>query len=368
MANKGVSCQAHSCALTLPFHFILSADKFPRTIQLRSRQSFVNMTLIVSPYEPSFQEEWDRFVRQANNGTLFHLRRFLAYHPEGRFQDHSLVFTGPKGLLALFPAAVQEIEGERCLVSHPGASYGGLVTPIGLSFKNSCGLVESLLDYAGEQGFGRITLTLPPTIYNRRLSNYGDFALLRHGLTYLRREVSSILYLEPTPEENLAKFTGASRRAVKKAPQSGVEVRFSRDYATFYDILLHNLKRRHNVQPTHTLEELLRLADLFPDEIHLLAAYLEGRMIAGITIFDANPDVTVAFYISHDEACQQYRAVNLLFYEMICGAIEEGFRYLDFGIFTVNMAPNFGLARFKESFGASGMFRDTLTIQLQQVG
>jgi len=322
------------------------------------------MTLTVSPYEPSFREEWDRFVRQANNGTLFHLRRFLSYHPAGRFQDHSLIFTGPKGLQALLPAAEKEVDGNRYLISHPGASYGGLVTPIGLSFQNSYALVESLSGHARQEGFDRITLTLPPTIYNRRLSNYVDFALLRHGFSYLRREVSSILYLENTPEENLAKFTAASRRAVNKARQSGVEVRFSRDIATFYDILLHNLKRRHNVQPAHTQDELLRLMELFPDEIHLLAAYLNGRMIAGITIFDTNPDVTLAFYISHDEAYQQHRAVNLLFYEMIRWAIERRFRYLDFGIFTVNMEPNLGLARFKESFGASGMFRDTLEITL----
>ncbi|UCH64266.1 MAG: GNAT family N-acetyltransferase [Fidelibacterota bacterium] len=322
------------------------------------------MTITVSPYEPSFQEEWDRYVRQASNGTLFHLRRFLGYHPQDRFQDHSLTFTGAKGLLALFPAAEQEVQGERHLVSHPGASYGGLVVPIGLSFQNSCELVESLLDYARRWGFQGITLTLPPTIYNRRLSNYLDFALLQQGFSYRRREVSSILYLEPSPEENLTKFTDASRRAVRKAQQSGIVVSLSHDYSTFYDILLHNLKRRHNVQPTHTLEELLRLADLFPDEIHLLAAYRGDRMIAGITIFDAGPDVTLAFYISHDEVFQQYRAVNLLFYEMICRAIEKGFRYLDFGIFTVQMEPNFGLARFKESFGSSGMFRDTLEIRL----
>ncbi|UCH09813.1 MAG: GNAT family N-acetyltransferase, partial [Fidelibacterota bacterium] len=249
--------------------------------------------------------------------------------------------------------------------SHPGASYGGLVTPIGLSFQNSYDLVQSLIEYAQDQGFQRISLTLPPTIYNRRLSNYVDFALLQHGFQYHRREVSSILHLEPTPEENLAKFTDASRRAVKKARQSGVQVHFSDDLKRYYDILIHNLKRRHNVQPTHTLDELLRLAELFPDEIHLLAAHLDDRMIAGITIFEANPDVTLAFYISHDEAYQQYRAVNLLFFEMICWAVEKGFRYLDFGIFTVFMEPNFGLARFKESFGASGMFRDTLTIDLK---
>ncbi len=324
------------------------------------------MSITVSPYQPPFKEEWDRYVRRANNGTLFHLRRFLGYHAEGRFQDHSLVFTGSKGLLALFPAAERAVEDRRELVSHPGASYGGLVTPVGLSFRNSYDLVESLLDYAYREGFQRVTLTLTPTIYNRRLSNYIDFALLQHGFTYQRREVSSILYLEKTPDENLVKFTDASHRALKKARQSGVQVRFSREFDAFYHILLHNLKRRHNVQPTHSLEELLRLAELFPDEIRLLAAYREDRMIAGITIFDANPDVTLAFYISHDEAYQQYRAVNLLFYEMIRWASEQGFRYLDFGIFTVHMEPNFGLARFKESFGASGMFRDTLTIDLGQ--
>ncbi|UCD37740.1 MAG: GNAT family N-acetyltransferase [Fidelibacterota bacterium] len=322
------------------------------------------MSITVSPYQPAFSEEWDRYVHQSNNGTIFHLRRFLSYHPEDRFQDHSLLLQGPKGLLALFPAAERVVDGRRQLVSHPGASYGGLVTPIGLSFKNSYDLVESLIDYAAGKGFDNITLTLTPTIYNRRLSNYVDFALLKHGFTYLKREVSSILFLEETPEENLAKFTPASQRAVRKAQQSELELRFSQDYTIFYDILLHNLKRRHNVQPTHTLEELLRLVDLFPDDIRQLGAYLDDRMIAGITIFDANPDVTLAFYISHDEAYQQYRAVNLLFYEMICWAISNGFRYMDFGIFTVSMDPNFGLARFKESFGASGMFRDTLTLDL----
>jgi len=38
---------------------------------------------------------------------------------------------------------------------------------------------------------------------------------------------------------------------------------------------------------------------------------------------------------------------------------QEGCRFLDFGIFTVNMDPNLGLARFKENFGARGIFRDT---------
>ena len=322
------------------------------------------MSLTISRYDPSQAADWDRFVREANNGTLFHLRRFLGYHPEKRFNDHSLMLNGSKGLLSVFPAAEVMQGDRRMLVSHPGSSYGSLVTPVGLSFQNSYDLVATLIDYARSAGFDGITLTSPPTIYNRRLSNYVDFALLRHGLTPLKREVSSILFLETTPEANLVKFTDASRRAVRKAQGSGIVVRESDDYATFYRILLNNLERRHGVSPAHTLDELLKLVALFPDEIILLAAFRNDTMIAGIVTFDANSEVTLAFYISHDEAYQEYRAVNLLFYDLIKRSIAGGFRYLDFGIFTVNEEPNFGLARFKESFGSSGMFRDTLTIDL----
>lgn len=320
------------------------------------------MDLNIALYQPSHKERWDTFVRASNNGTLFHLRRFLNYHPDGRFRDHSLLLDGPKGPLAIFPAAERDREGRRWLVSHPGATYGGLVTPIGLTFQQSDDLVAALIEHGREQGFDGIALTLPPTIYNRRLSNYIDAALLRHGFAYVRREVSSILFLEQTPDANLAKFTDASRRAVRKAESNGVEVRPSDDLPAYYDMLLRNLERRHNVQPTHTLEELQQLAGRFPDDIRLLAAFKDDTMIAGIVSFDANPDVTLAYYISHVEAYQQHRAVNLLFYHLIRNAISGGFRYLDFGIFTVNEKPNLGLARFKESFGASGMFRDTLEI------
>ncbi|HDR05447.1 MAG TPA: GNAT family N-acetyltransferase, partial [Candidatus Marinimicrobia bacterium] len=153
-------------------------------------------------------------------------------------------------------------------------------------------------------------------------------------------------------------------RAAHKAERNGVTIQISDDYEKFYAILKKNLKIRHNVQPTHSLEELKLLAALYPESIRLYAAMLQETMIAGVVIFDANPQVTLAFYISHDEAYQEYRAVNLLFRELIADSIKRRFRYLDYGIFTVNMEPNFGLARFKESFGSSGIFRDTLVIDL----
>ena len=307
---------------------------------------------------------WEKIVKEANNGTLFHTRKFLSYHPPGRFTDHSLIIYKKDKPYILFPAAEREIEGERFLVSHPGSSYGSFIVPTELPFAESYSIVESLIKYTKKQKFDGIRLTPPPTIYNRRLSNYVDFSLLQHGFKYLKREISSILFLEETIEQNLNKFKSSHRQAVRKAIKDGIEVRESNKFDEFYDILKNNLKIRHNVTPTHTLNELLKLKELFPDKIKLFGAFLENKMVAGVVNFSCTKDVVLAFYISHDEKYQETRALNLLFYTIFDWAIKNDFKVFDFGIFTVNEEPNFGLARFKENFGASGMFRDTFELIL----
>jgi len=307
---------------------------------------------------------WENIVKNANNGTIFHTRRFLSYHPRGRFIDHSLILYKNDKPYILFPAADKKYDGKRFLVSHPGSSYGSFVAPEDISFSDSYAIVESLIRYAKKKDFDVIKLTPPPTIYNRRLSNYIEFALIQHGFTYLKREVSSILFLEKTIEQNLAKFKPSHRQAVRKAIKAGVEVRESDNFDEFYTILKNNLKIRHNVTPTHTLEELLKLKKLFPEKINLFGAFLDDKMIAGVVNFIATPDVVLAFYISHNEEYQEARALNLLFYTIFNWAIKEQYKVFDFGIFTVNEDPNLGLARFKENFGSSGMFRDTFEIIL----
>ena len=91
---------------------------------------------------------------------------------------------------------------------------------------------------------------------------------------------------------------------------------------------------------------------------------MKDKMVAGVVNFIATENVVLAFYISHDENFQEARPINLLFYKIFEWAIQEKFRVFDFGIFTVNEEPNLGLARFKENFGASGQFRDTLELNL----
>ena len=233
-----------------------------------------------------------------------------------------------------------------------------------IAFSDALGLVDLLISYANKNGFDGIRLTQPPTIYSKRLSHYIDFALLQNGFSYVKREISSVLFLENSITENLSKFKSTHRTAVRKAEKSGVEVKLSDDFASFYEILKKNLSIRHGVSPTHTLDELVYLKELFPDKIHLFGAFIENKMVAGVVNFTVTENVVLAFYISHDEDYQESRPINLLFYKIFEWAIKEKFAVFDFGIFTVDEKPNMGLARFKENFGASGQFRDTLAIRL----
>ncbi|UCE18758.1 MAG: GNAT family N-acetyltransferase [Gemmatimonadota bacterium] len=318
------------------------------------------MNISVKPYSWSDKIAWDRFVMKSNNGTLFHRLQFLDYHPRSRFRNHHLVFKDTEHIIALFPSVSEERDGKKTLVSHPGASFGGFVFPINLGINEVDVLVRSLHAYALKKGFHRIEMTLPPIIYLQQPNNYLDFCLFRHGFQYKKREVSSIITLNYAPQRILSTFKSETRTAIRKAGRSGVVVKASSDFETFYSILKTNLKLRHNVTPTHTLGELKQLKNLLASDIRLFGAFLNNQMIAGLTLFVCNPRVILAFYISHLKEYQTYRPVNLLMFEVIKWALERKFKFFDLGIFTVNMEPNWGLGRFKENFGAHGIFRDTL--------
>ena len=318
----------------------------------------------LSRFRPFEEKIWDFFVPKTNNGTLFHLRSFLNYHPNSRFNDHSILVRKKGKLFSLFPAVEQIIDGKKILFSHPGATVGSFSLPENLSIADALCLGEQLIKYAKGKKFQSVKINLPPNLYQRRLSNYMEYSFFKHGFKYSKREITSILFLEKTIEKTKKKFRPSHLRAVRKAIEKNIIVKESKDIEAFYTILKNNLEIRHGVSPTHTLGELKQLFNLFPKKIKLFSAFLDEQMIAGVVTFQINQRVLLAFYISHDECFSELRAVNLLFYHIFEWAIKFKFQIFDFGIFTINGEPNMGLGRFKENFGASGIFRDTIELNL----
>ena len=60
----------------------------------------------ILPYTAEQQERWDHFVMEHSaNGTFLQTRRFLNYHPAGRFRDDSRMIFHKQELVAVCPAA-----------------------------------------------------------------------------------------------------------------------------------------------------------------------------------------------------------------------------------------------------------------------
>ncbi len=316
----------------------------------------------VKHYSEEYRQRWDAFVEHSQQGTLFHTRAFLAYHPPGRFTDTSLLFFNEGALLAILPAATRPRNETRILCSHPGASFGGLVTRPHLSLAETDRVVATFLTHCQEQGYAGAELTLPPQVYFSHPDHHVEYVLHRRGFQYRKREMTSVIALD-APFDS---WPREARRARRRAEKRGVKVEESADWENFYTLLQQHMWQRHRVRPTHTLEELQRLRELCPQRLRLFAAVVEREMIAGMLLFLCNRQAALAFYyVSQREGFQQYHGFYFLFAEVLQWCGRQGLRDLDFGTYTIDSEPNWGLADFKESFGARGVLRDTMAVEFE---
>lgn len=318
------------------------------------------MPITLKEFTREREKEWDSFVEGTNNGTLFHLRKFLNYHSSGKFNDSSVFVEKANKVIAVIPSATLQNENERVYYSHPGASYGGIAMIESVDLQDTSEIVNLTREHARELTCDKIIMTIPPSHYYQNYNSYLDFALLRSGFSYKIRELSSVLNLDGGVESVYANFAPSVNRAIRKAEKCGLHVSESHNIQNYYSILKSNLSMRHNVNPTHSLDELKRLFELFPERISLYAAESAGEMVGGIITFGCNARVNLAFYIAHKHEFQNSRPVDLVIWHVIQESIRKGYSYLDFGTFTLKEKPNWGLCRFKEKFGARGIFRDTL--------
>jgi hypothetical protein len=304
-------------------------------------------------------EAWDEFVDRAYNGTIFHKQRFLAYHPTGRFTHRFLGFyENGTHLVAVLPCSITA----GVLTSPAGASFGGVALPP-TSVLDIHHVIECLLEWAKAAGVHTIDFTHAPLIYNDRLSQDLDFVLCYHGFVNSRNLFASAVDLGWFDKQDpLVSLSAQGRRAVKKTFGIGLTVETnSQDLAAYYQMLVEN-KAKFDVKPAHSLDELIRLRELFPDAFRLFLVRHQGEPLAGIYTFHCNPRVLLCFYIASRPEHQQLRPVNRALFEVAVWAQQCNYSYLDLGV-SMNtasdnpMEPAWSLISFKEHTGSKGYLR-----------
>jgi len=316
--------------------------------------------LRVRAYAAADAGRWDELVGASVNGTFLHTRSFLSYHGE-RFRDVSTIIESDGGdLLGVFPAAVDRTDA-RLVVSHPGSTYGGVVTDGSLRGDAMIEAIRALRSHYGAGGFARLHYKVVPFLYHKRPAADDVYALFRNSATRIRCDLSSTIDLDAR-----GRLTHGREQALRKADKSGVEiVAGAHDLESFWHLLKDNLAERHGVAPVHSLEELRKLQALFPENIECIGGYVAGRMLAGVVLFWCGPAVH-SQYIASNADGRRLCALDAAIEACIRRAQERKARWFDFGSSTEQAGTvlNSGLYDYKTSYGAGSTAYDFYELPL----
>ncbi|EQF29134.1 femAB family protein [Clostridioides difficile CD160] len=321
--------------------------------------------ICIKQFENYFQEDWDYFVENKSiNGTFLQTRNFINYHKEGKFYDHSLMIYKGKEIIAVIPACEVYENNEKIFFSHLGSTFGGIL--IGSSFndiKHVKAITSILEEYLYKKNFNKILLRNTSKIFCKADTSLLEYFLFKNDYMFYD-ELSMFLELNKYKENILKNFSYSKRRDFKYSLKNNLTFKRlydDKDVISFFELLSNCLDRK-SAKLIHSIEELLDFKNnRLKDIVEFYAVYIDDIMICGSMVFNFQDKVYHTQYLASDSAYNKYYPMIFLNYNLIKNASDRNFKYLSFGISTLNKGKYLdeGLAIFKEGFGSSGVCNRT---------
>lgn len=309
----------------------------------------------VIKYNDSYKNQWDDFVRQSKNGTFLFLRDYMEYH-KSRFEDMSLIILDKKDrIIALLPANMKSGQ----LITHEGLTYGGFVYNHHMTQPAMIDLFAAIIEHLHHLQIKLFYYKTIPMIYHKGPSHEDLYPLFLLNAPLARRDTLTVI-------DNLypVQFQNRRLRMIKKASTKSFSLQRHSCYRPFWKILEENLKKRHHTTPVHSIEEMQKLADTFPDHIKLFCVSLDNEIVSGAVIYETD---TVAHfqYIAANETGKTSGALDWMIASLIQDTYSQK-RYIDLGISNelAGRKINQGLIDFKEGFGGRTITHDFYQIHI----
>jgi FemAB-related protein (PEP-CTERM system-associated) len=275
--------------------------------------------------------EWDSFVRSSSGWTHFHLYGWRTVIE--RAFGHECVYLAARdenGLTAVLPLVrVKSLLFGHYLVSLPFVNYGG---PLGKSAAVRL-LVDRAKELASAQGVELL-----------ELRSREDLGL---DLPASHRKITVLLDLPSGDIDPLwRKLPTDLRTKIRRPAKEGVDVRFGADQLPpFYDVFSRHM--RDLGTPVQSRRFFETVAEVFPQDVRFVSAYLNGRPIA----VGCGLRWGQEFEITWGSALTEFdrlRPNTLLYWKLMEACVAEGVTLFNFGRCT----PDGGTHRFKRQWGS----------------
>ena len=311
----------------------------------------------VRPYQESDYELWNTFVSASKNATFLFHRDFMEYHKE-RFEDFSLLVFDKVKLVAVLPA--NRVDNK--VYSHQGLTYGGLVYASKLKIEKIEVILDLLFDFFKSKRIEHFYLHPIPSFYLGQGNAAIDFFLMKKGAQLYRKEMNMVAHLHqeiPISKSKLKHF--------RRTEVLGLRVVEETNFQPFWEKILEpRLVEKYAAKPVHSLAEIQLLHERFPKNIKQFSAYLEDKIIAGITIFEFENGVK-SQYGATSKKGEKYRALDFLFISLLDVFQKRGKHFFDMGIVNDSGEKGFhsGLLQQKEELGCTVWNQDFYKITLK---
>lgn len=305
----------------------------------------------IQPYTREQESRWDRFVMEDSmNGTFLQTRKFLNYHPEGRFTDASF-FVEKSGIVV---AVVPGCSVDGSFVSHLGSTFGGpVISKDFYSGNKILEIVKDIDDYI-VRNFKSVKLKPTSPIFATVPTDLLDYSLEHSGYSrHTELSCYTPIANDVDPLENCKRECRHNFRQSEKLNLTYGEIPDC-EMEKFYDFLVKS-KARYNTKPVHSLAELQNLKQRFPEEILFRGVWQDGIYLSGMMIFYFRQAKVFHFqYLAPDDSKRETNATTSLFVNAMREAAQVGCEKFSWGISTEDAGAylNENLYRFKESFGA----------------
>jgi hypothetical protein len=290
----------------------------------------------------SAAEKWDGFVQNNAESRYCHLYHYGYATEIYGFQPKHFCFLKDEDVVGVLPAVyVRSSFFGRKLVSQPFSEYGGLLLAPTLTSDEIGEIIQLLTSFLAQYKIPCIEMHGCNAVAHEYCAKYFDLRNPhKHAYLELNQPVEQIW-------KSVVQYQ--VRKAVNKAQHSGmiVEQRCDEQIIAelFFPLYLQSMKRLGI--PPHSVKYYIRCYRYFPDKMKIFWALRKGKAIAGLLGFTCGQRVNIVNTVS-DPAYWQYRPNDLLHWEFVKWAHEEGYQYFDFGSVRYE-----GQLRYKEKWGCT---------------
>ena len=288
-------------------------------------------------------KEWEELWRESANSTYFHSREwaeFWSSYTNGRVQPAPRLVLFSDGAEALLPLSIERVAHglAKRFLSSPAGTFGGWLSKDSLSLEHTkilCDLLANKL--------GNVVWRLNP--YDSLLA-----ASMPQGAIEDETEVLDLSKGFDAIHKNWTKGHSSAARKARKARKAGVIITMASslpEFISYYEIYEDSLRRwGANATSGYGWDLFREIFEKKSRNIILWLAVYEDKVVAGALCFYSKSHVVYW----HGAALEDYftlRPVNLLLYEAIKHACEQGYAWFDFN----PSGGHEGVRAFKRSFG-----------------